>query len=190
MPRRISLIEIEGIEIAPGPAGSCRSQRAKYPRPEGSICKGASRRRRNRARSLVQRETNHAPSVLFSLALLREKRKARAAIILGCEAAQDESSQAESSQVKSAELKPSRVEEPHELSFAHLQTNWANGVKITGARDALSPVELVLSAGHGSRGDGKIAGTKLAWLHREQRGTLSQVRVQVRACVRACTAWV
>lgn len=76
--------------------------------------------------------------------------------------------------------------EPRELSFAHLQTNWANGVKITGARRALLPVELVLSAGHRSTGDGKIAATKVAWLHREpRRNPVSWVRVQVRACVRA-----
>lgn len=110
------------------------------PSIERPICKGAFCRCRNGACSLVQRKRLSSGSPL-----LREKKKACAAIIFG---------EASSSQVKSTGVESSRVEKPRELSFAHLQTNWANGVKITGARRTLSRRwSLSCPLGHGSRGE-------------------------------------
>lgn len=68
-------------------------------------------------RSLVERKTNHAFALPLFPTLLDQERKRSRAIILD-----------------RSRVEPSRVEPG---SFAHLQTDWANGVKITGARRSL-----------------------------------------------------
>jgi len=75
---------------------------------------------KSHVRLLVERKTNHASALSSSSPFFpkRERERARA---------------------RCNHLRPSRVELSRtELSFAHLQTNWANGVKITGARRSLT----------------------------------------------------
>lgn len=89
--------------------------------PKSRHAKGVFSRRRNHARTFVlslnERRITSSVRSPFILALLDQERKRSRPIILG-----------------QSHVEPSRAAE---LSFAHLQTDWANGVKITGAGRSL-----------------------------------------------------
>lgn len=105
----------EGIKIA---AARVDFNGPKYSR--GPICQrhlSPTPKSFAHVRSLVERKTNHAFALPLFSTLLDQERKRSRAIILG-----------------QSRVEPSRVELG---SFAHLQTDWANGVKITGARRSL-----------------------------------------------------
>lgn len=152
----------EGIEIAPGLA---RVDPNELSVSRGPICKGrlslARRRNRTFVYSLNERRIMLPPFLHLRPSSPREKENglARAAIIFG-------------------QVELSWVERSY---HSHICKPTGRTVWKLQARDALS---LVLSVGHGPRGDGKITGTKLVWPPSRGRNAVSRFRYRC-ACERA-----
>lgn len=129
--------------------------------PEGRYAKGAFRRRRNHSRTFVlslnERRITLSLSLYSRLCWIKRGK--------------------DHAQSSSAKVVSNRAESSSDHSHIYKPTG-RTAWKLQ-ARDALS--WLVLSAGHGPRGDGKIAATKLAWA--SSRETLFP-RFHIQVCAR------